>query len=358
VTEEAPEYNEERTMKTHDPEVLPPADDFEDDTPTLSVVQRETAVVSTEAVASPLATMSDAEFDVLVAQQARVRQRIIRVQREAMQEGIDYGKVPGTKNNTLFKPGAEVLTKMMGAVAEYDQQRILSEVNGITHLTYVFTCRIVKDGKLVGQGSGSCSTLETKYRYRYSSKKCPECGFDLTWSKKDGNFFCWQKKGGCGKQFPESQIPRTTTKEENPDVLGLDNTILKMSKKRAKVDAALDATAASGTFTQDYGDDEGLPPAPPAPPTPPEPKGEEPPPPGDDAAPPATAAPDPTVDELRAFMKDAVGVKTVNEAHDALLKAGIKVSKTNSDEHGRIRIDKITPKQRGAAMKALRETKP
>ena len=65
-----------------------------------------------------------------------------------------------------------------------------------------------------GAGVGSCSTMETKFRYR------------------------WQ--GGQRVEF------------DNP--ADYYNTVLKMAKKRAHVDAILTATAASDCFTQDVED--------------------------------------------------------------------------------------------------------
>jgi hypothetical protein len=49
---------------------------------------------------------------------------------------------------------------------------------------------------------------------------------------------------------------------ENPDILDTVNTVLKMAKKRAKIDAVIGVTRSSGLFTQDM---EDLPPAPAAP---------------------------------------------------------------------------------------------
>jgi hypothetical protein len=112
----------------------------------------------------------------------------------------------------------------------------------------------------VAEGVGSCSTMETKYRYRKAEQKCPGCGKDtIIKGKKEygGGWLCWGKKGGCGAKFKDGD-----PKIENQDMGRIEfdnpadyyNTVLKIAKKRAHVDATLTATAASDIFTQDLED--------------------------------------------------------------------------------------------------------
>ena len=69
-----------------------------------------------------------------------------------------------------------------------------------------------------------------------------------------GGWLCYLKKGGCGEKY-ETEDKRITDqvigKVENPDIADIYNTVKKMAKKRAFVDAMLTATAASDCFTQD-----------------------------------------------------------------------------------------------------------
>jgi hypothetical protein len=61
-------------------------------------------------------------------------------------------------------------------------------------------------------------------------------------------------KGGCNANFNPGDPAvegQQTGKVENPDIADTYNTVLKMAKKRAHVDAILTATAASDIFTQD-----------------------------------------------------------------------------------------------------------
>jgi hypothetical protein len=140
--------------------------------------------------------------------------------REALEDGRDYGAIPGAgPKKVLLKPGAERLCVAFGlrpaydvvsyeadhdrTVAYYDRRKGDSTSVGLYR--YVIRCRLERDGTIVGEGIGSCSTMEQKYVSR----------------------------------------PRDS-----------ENTVLKMAKKRALVDAVLGALSLSDRFTQDVGDDE------------------------------------------------------------------------------------------------------
>lgn len=184
-------------------------------------------------------------------------QNIQELMSKAMKEGEHFGKIPGCGDKpTLLKSGAEKLNFMFRLAAKYTiKEKELSaghrEYQVITELTHIPT------GQLFGQGVGSASTMETKWRYRNSALKCPECGKEtIIKGKKEygGGFICFGKKGGCNAKFPETD-ERITNQEtgkieyENP--ADYYNTVLKMAKKRSLVDASLTTTAASDIFTQD-----------------------------------------------------------------------------------------------------------
>lgn len=139
--------------------------------------------------------------------------------REGLQEGVDYGKIPGTGDKpALLKPGAERLVQGMGVRTafviveqEIDHDRentFCDRYNNVrtSYGLYRYTVRCeVYDaaGNLRGEGIGSASTLESKYISR----------------------------------------PRDC-----------ENTVLKMAKKRALVDAVLNTFGLSDRFTQDVED--------------------------------------------------------------------------------------------------------
>jgi hypothetical protein len=122
----------------------------------------------------------------------------------------------------------------------------------------------IPSGMKLGEGVGTCSTMESKYRWRKGGgRECPECGSSaaLLKSKQKPEWFCWAKKGGCGETFAldDKRITEQSVERvENPDIADSWNTVLKMAKKRAQVDATLTATGASDLLTQDLEDIRGV----------------------------------------------------------------------------------------------------
>ena len=192
------------------------------------------------------------------------RQRLQQFQqfiKEYLVEGEDYGTIPGTQKRTLLKPGADKLCELYGLADDYQVvQRNEDFEKGL--FDYEIKCIITskRGGFLVSTGLGSCNSYEKKYRWRDSKRKCPNCGKETIIKGKDeygGGWLCWTKNGGCGAKFTDGDPAieaQTVGKVQNEDVADLKNVILKMAKKRAKIDATLSATRSSGVFTQDVED--------------------------------------------------------------------------------------------------------
>lgn len=189
------------------------------------------------------------------------RQHLIQqVMREVMIAGHHYGVVPGTDGKqSLLKPGAEKLCATFMLAPSFSvKERDLA--NG--HREYRADCTLthITTGVVAGMATGSCSTMESKYRWRLASRKCPECGSDaIRKSKKGGGFFCWGKLGGCGVEFADGDqriISQALGRTENPDIADAYNTVLKMATKRALVAAALVVTGASDMFVTEEDDEE------------------------------------------------------------------------------------------------------
>jgi hypothetical protein len=213
----------------------------------------------------------------------RNMEKVRSIQSGIMRENEDFGLIPGCGTKpTLLKSGAEKLGMAFGLSASYSVQRAdLPE----GHREYVVTATMMTgEGRIIGQGVGSCSTMESKYRWRKAERVCPNCGKETIIKGKaeyGGGWICFTKKGGCGSKFNDKDpaiIGQVVDRVENPDIADQYNTVAKMAKKRAFVDAVLTCTAASGLFTQDIEDlrsnAEEDPPAPPnngrsAPTTPP-----------------------------------------------------------------------------------------
>ena len=166
------------------------------------------------------------------------------VVQSTLKKDHDYGIIPGTPKPTLYKPGAEKICMLMQVSPEYVfLDRTADYTNGF--FNYEIQCtlnrNIVQDGVLiklpVAQGVGSCNNMEFKYRWSnvVESEIPPE--LDKSTLKKKVNK--WGK---------------TTYQVPNTDPYTLANTILKMAKKRAYVDATLQIAALSQIFTQDLED--------------------------------------------------------------------------------------------------------
>ena len=205
-----------------------------------------------------IAEMGSMSVDTIVDR----KKKILDVMHAVMKDGEHYGKVGGTQKPTLLKAGAEVLATVFGLAPTFKISRTDLE-NG--HREYEIVCTLTQfqTGAVLGEGVGSCSTMESKYRWRRGTLMCPACGKDrfLLKSKQKPEWFCWHKpqdgKDGCGAKFPldDKRITEQDAgRQENPDIADVYNTVLKMAKKRAQVDATLTAVGASDILTQDLED--------------------------------------------------------------------------------------------------------
>lgn len=122
------------------------------------------------------------------------------------------------------------------------------------------------EGRQIASGDAVCSTLEPKYAYRTGQRECPECHMPAIMKDNktaNGGFYCWAKKDGCGAKFAADDVRITEQKigrVDNPDKAELENTVLKMSIKRAKVAAVCDVAMVSEIFAPEAPDDETRPP--------------------------------------------------------------------------------------------------
>lgn len=177
-------------------------------------------------------------------------------------DGGDYGIIPGAgKKKVLLKSGADKLCDVYGLA---DRYRIISKVEDFIHglFDYTIECELVRktDEMFVGTGLGSCSSWEAKYRWRDTKRKCSQCQAEAIIKGKEeygGGWLCWTKKGGCGAKFADSDpaiVDQKVGRTENEDIVDAKNTVLKMAKKRAKIDAVIGVTRSAGIFTQDLED--------------------------------------------------------------------------------------------------------
>jgi hypothetical protein len=175
---------------------------------------------------------------------------------------LDYGVIPGTGNKpTLLKPGAEKIAKLLGLSDQYiilDRQEDWNK----PFFRYLVKCQLisVRSQVIVSEGLGECNSMESKYRYRDAKRKCPNCGVEAIIKGKaeyGGGWLCYKAKGGCGAKFINDDpkiIDQDAGKIDNDDIYSQVNTLVKMAKKRALVDASLSAGRLSNVFTQDVED--------------------------------------------------------------------------------------------------------
>jgi hypothetical protein len=141
-------------------------------------------------------TMNDAK------ERIRMLQEFVR---EMMKEGIDYGVVPGCNKPSLLKSGAEKLCDIFGFSKQLEvTNRVEDWEKGFFHYEIKAILISKRTGIVEAEGIACCNNREKKFK--------------------------------------------------SQDAYSIVNTIVKMAKKRALVDAVLSATRSSGIFTQDVED--------------------------------------------------------------------------------------------------------
>ena len=181
-----------------------------------------------------------------------IKERLVEIKafqmlvQSQLEEGKDYGAIPGTKKPTLLKPGAEKIIKLLLLGDEYE---IIEKIEDFSKplFHYVVRCKLIshETGQIASEGLGSCNSMEDKYRYRWlwenqlsDEQKELLKQKQLTFKSFKGKNEKWYKK----------------IRTINEDIYTLVNTFLKMAKKRSAVDAALSVGRLSNLFTQDMED--------------------------------------------------------------------------------------------------------
>ena len=173
----------------------------------------------------------DTETVIATMQKISTLQAVIQ---KTLRPDHDFGVIPGTNKPTMYKPGGEKICMMFGLTPQYDfMDKTENYKDGF--FAYNVRCTLYKNEQAVSQGVGSCNSWEKKYRY-INSDTPPE-GVDPS----------------TVKSFTD-RYGRVKYKIDNPDPCDLVNTILKMAKKRAFVDAVLQVASLSEVFTQDLED--------------------------------------------------------------------------------------------------------
>lgn len=120
-----------------------------------------------------------------------------------LKQNHDYGIIPGTPKPTLLKPGAEKILMLMGLRSEFE---IVDSTRDFEKgfFQYQVRCKLYRGDILITEGLGAANTKESRYLKH--------------------------------------------------DPYTIDNTVLKIAKKRALIDAVLLVASLSEVFTQDLED--------------------------------------------------------------------------------------------------------
>lgn len=176
--------------------------------------------------------------DYASANEIRAQVNLIQeVMRSVMKQDVHYGIIPGCKTPSLYKPGAEKIMSTFRLAADPVVDDLCTDDAARFRVMVRLTS---SSGVFVGAGVGECSSDEDKYRWKacYIQEEFDDTPEDRRRQK-------WSQWGGQ---------PATKSKQIRTNPADLRNTVLKMAKKRAQVDAVLTATAASDIFTQDIED--------------------------------------------------------------------------------------------------------
>jgi len=173
----------------------------------------------------------------LTAADVRAQVNLIQdVMRSVMFDGTHYGKIPGTQSKSLYKAGAE---KLM-ATFRLAGKPVVEDLSRDGEVHYRVTVNLLSaSGQFLGAGIGECSSREEKYAWR--AMIC-QAEFDAT------------PENQRRVKFAKYQGNVEQKKQVRTNPADVANTILKMAKKRAQVDAVITVTAASDIFTQDIED--------------------------------------------------------------------------------------------------------
>lgn len=196
----------------------------------------------------PTVTTSPAALPMSVQDVVEQVQLIQEIMRKVMKEGEHYGKIPGCGDKpTLLQAGADKLLLTFRLSANYE---IIEKIIRPDLVTMTVKCIVkhIETERIFGEGVGSCTSREEKYKYRTQNtgKPVPQ----EYWKYKDKDVI-------GGPQFAPKKIKGKWVifekiEHDNPE--DYQNTILKMAAKRAKVAACITALAASDIFTQDLED--------------------------------------------------------------------------------------------------------
>lgn len=187
---------------------------------------------------------------------ADVRRQVDLIQslvKDVMKPGVHFDVIPGTRRKSLLQPGAQKLCLTFRLAPDQDKtvETILDLPNGHREYRVRLVLMSLHTGRVIAVGTGSCSTMEEKYRFR-AENTGKEVPTDY-WKTKNRDPLRAQELLG-GPEFNAKKKDgrwMICHREEHDNPADYWNTCQKMAFKRAYVAAAIQATAAGDIFGED-----------------------------------------------------------------------------------------------------------
>jgi len=177
-----------------------------------------------------------------------------RLIKEKLKDGVDYYSklFPGQTKPVLGDSGAIVIMNVFNLRPVYKLlEHVVEGREGEERIRYVIGTELISrmDGTGVSEGVGSATSDEVKYKYRWVEEDVlrEEYGYNDEELEKLKKQMRTLHRDGKPVKVWFYQV-------RNPEILDLDNTILKMAAKRSLVDAVMGLPGVSRVFTQDLGE--------------------------------------------------------------------------------------------------------
>ena len=196
-----------------------------------------------------IALRQEAPMPAMSIEQALRRYRVfVEFYKRLLKPDVDYGAVPGATRPTLLKPGAEKLGTFFGLVPSFQVIGRAEDWTGAEHggeplFYYWYRCRLYRAGELVAEADGSCNSLETQYRWRWSDAAKPD---DETVARMQADH--------TGRFASREGVWVWQQRRPNREPASLVNTVQKVAQKRALIAATLIGVNASEFFAHELDD--------------------------------------------------------------------------------------------------------
>lgn len=201
-----------------------------------------------------------------IARQTEMREIMTDYVRGQMKDDHHYYRFNDAGKPALTKDGGYLICGLFKAIPGPTTMEIIRHDDG--HFTVVsYSVLFNVNGAQIASGNGSCTTRESKYAYRWS----PETNLPIGFNKHDA---VTREGWAFGNQLPEGFNKNTARTREvgkgerkytqyavieyrvpNKDLADLENTVIKMSNKRAFVAAVQQLPLVSELFATDPGTD-------------------------------------------------------------------------------------------------------